>query len=60
MVVRADPGLRAEDVLRHCSAGLARFKRIRSVEFVDALPRNALGKVDKEQLRRRYPGPAPE
>jgi acyl-CoA synthetase (AMP-forming)/AMP-acid ligase II len=60
LVVRADPALSAEDVLRHCSSGLARFKRVRSVEFVDELPRNALGKIDKEQLRRRYPGPAPE
>jgi len=60
VVVRADPALQAEDVLRHCSAVLARFKRVRSVEFADELPRNALGKVDKEQLRRRYPGPAPE
>jgi acyl-CoA synthetase (AMP-forming)/AMP-acid ligase II len=60
VVVRADPALPAEEVLRHCSAGLARFKRVRAVEFVDELPRNALGKVDKEQLRRRFPGPAPE
>jgi acyl-CoA synthetase (AMP-forming)/AMP-acid ligase II len=60
VVVRGDPALRAEDLVQHCSVRLARFKRLRGVEFVDELPRNALGKVDKEKLRLRYPGPAPE
>ena len=37
----------------HCLAGLARFKRPRDYRFVDALPKNAYGKVLKTALRAR-------
>ncbi|ALE74199.1 AMP-dependent synthetase [Pseudonocardia sp. EC080610-09] len=45
-VVRADPGLTADDCDRHCRAHpmLADFKRPRGYRFVDELPRNATGK----------------
>jgi malonyl-CoA/methylmalonyl-CoA synthetase len=33
---------------------LARFKRPRRIIFVDALPRNAMGKVQKQRLRETY------
>jgi malonyl-CoA/methylmalonyl-CoA synthetase len=33
---------------------LARFKHPRQVHFVDALPRNTMGKVQKAELRSRY------
>ena len=33
---------------------LARFKHPRTLNFVDALPRNAMGKVQKQLLRERY------
>ncbi len=35
-------------------AKLARFKRPRSIEFVEELPRNAMGKVQKAELRKRF------
>ena len=35
-------------------AGLARFKHPKRVFFVDALPRNAMGKVEKAALRERF------
>ncbi|KID29727.1 acyl-CoA synthetase (AMP-forming)/AMP-acid ligase II [Prauserella sp. Am3] len=43
-------GLSGDDVLGHCAAHLANYKRPRSVEFVPALPRNASGKVLKRLL----------
>ena len=54
-VVRA-PGaaLTAEDVTAAVAPGLARYKHPRHVRFVDALPRNAMGKVQKAELRRMF------
>ena len=48
----------AAALVDHCRARLAGYKKPRHVEFVDALPRNATGKVDKRALRRTY-APAP-
>jgi len=41
------------ELLAHCAAALARYKIPRSVVFMDALPRNAVGKVHKPTLRRQ-------
>jgi malonyl-CoA/methylmalonyl-CoA synthetase len=44
-----------EHTLRpHLDAAIARFKHPRRIEIVDALPRNAMGKVQKGVLRERY------
>jgi malonyl-CoA/methylmalonyl-CoA synthetase len=50
-VVRDDPGLTAEKVESFCREGLASYKKPRQVVFVDALPRNAMGKVLKQEVR---------
>lgn len=52
-VVVADPGsaLTEQDVVDHCRANLAGYKCPVSVAFLDALPRNAVGKVLKRELR---------
>jgi malonyl-CoA/methylmalonyl-CoA synthetase len=52
-VVRGDPGLTAERVVDFCKEDLAGYKKPRRVEFVDALPRNALGKVLKHEVREK-------
>ena len=54
IVVRKDPGLTADDVLAHCRGRLGGYKQPRSVDFVDALPRNPSGKVLKKDLREPY------
>jgi len=43
-----------EELMEHCRANLASYKRPRSVVFVDSLPRNPLGKVLKRELRSQY------
>lgn len=45
--------LSTEDIVRHCESKLARFKVPKSVVFVKALPRNATGKVLKNELRKQ-------
>jgi acyl-CoA synthetase (AMP-forming)/AMP-acid ligase II len=51
-VVLADPTVGEGELLEWCAARLARYKRPRQVRFLDALPRNALGKVVKADLPR--------
>ena len=47
----------ADEVMEHCRANLASFKRPRAVVFVDELPRNQMGKVLKKELRKKYGKP---
>jgi acyl-CoA synthetase (AMP-forming)/AMP-acid ligase II len=51
LVARKDSGLDEESVIAYTREFLANFKVPRSVRFVDALPRNAGGKVVKPLLR---------
>jgi acyl-CoA synthetase (AMP-forming)/AMP-acid ligase II len=43
--------LTAEKVVGFCREDLAGYKKPRQVIFVDVLPRNALGKVLKHEVR---------
>ena len=43
-----------EEVIAHCKTQLANFKVPKRVEVIDALPRNAMGKVQKNLLRERF------
>jgi len=54
-VVRKQP-VSAEEITVHVAAQLARFKVPREVIFVEALPRNALGKVQHFLLRQQARG----
>ena len=48
-----------EDIIAFCRERLAKYKSPREVVFIDALPRNAAGKVLKRQLREQVrPPPA--
>ncbi|MEK3934495.1 fatty acid--CoA ligase [Sporosarcina sp. FSL W7-1349] len=53
VVVSKDPDLTADELEDFCKnhEGLAAYKRPRSYSFVDALPRNASGKIQKFLLR---------
>jgi acyl-CoA synthetase (AMP-forming)/AMP-acid ligase II len=49
------PGMEAneDELIAHCRAQIASYKKPRSVDFLEALPRLFNGKVDKKQLRAR-------
>jgi fatty-acyl-CoA synthase len=51
VVRRGDAKLTADQVKDYVKRHLARYKVPREVEFRDALPRNATGKVLKRELR---------
>jgi acyl-CoA synthetase (AMP-forming)/AMP-acid ligase II len=49
VVTRA--GVSADELIAHCRASIASYKKPKSVDFVDALPRLFNGKIDKKALR---------
>ena len=56
-VVVPGPGFDRATVLRHFEGRLARFKQPRDLVLAQALPRNALGKVQLAALRALAAGP---
>jgi len=44
----------AEALKAYCREVLANYKTPSEIEFVDSLPRNPIGKIDKKELRKRY------
>lgn len=52
-----DPDLTEEALIQHVKANLATYKVPKHVFFVDELPRNTMGKVQKKLLRERYENP---
>ncbi|NDG42230.1 MAG: hypothetical protein EBY28_23435 [Betaproteobacteria bacterium] len=54
VVLKPGEASAADEIIAFCEGRLARYKRPRSVEFVQALPRNAMGKVLRRELRDRY------
>ncbi|MEO5640160.1 MAG: AMP-binding protein, partial [Sphingomicrobium sp.] len=54
VVVDPAAGLDAEAILAGLRSRIARFKQPRQVKIVEALPRNAMGKVQKNLLREQF------
>jgi fatty-acyl-CoA synthase len=59
-IIAVKPGqsITEAEIHAHCAANLARFKRPYVIQFVDALPRNATGKIHKPTLRKNFAAPA--
>jgi acyl-CoA synthetase (AMP-forming)/AMP-acid ligase II len=43
-----------DEIIAHCRQHLAGFKVPKSVDYADAIPRNAVGKMLKKELRKPY------
>jgi fatty-acyl-CoA synthase len=54
VVLRPGQAVAADELVQFCDGRLAGYKRPRSVDFVEALPRNPSGKVLKRELREKY------
>ena len=52
VVKKREASVTAEELIGHCRAQLARYKTPKQVEFVEALPKTNIGKVQKKELRR--------
>lgn len=57
-VVTTRPGteVRPEDLVEYCRQRLASYKKPETIFFTEALPRNALGKLLRKELRRQLAG----
>ncbi|MEK4700141.1 AMP-binding protein [Solibacillus sp. FSL R7-0668] len=51
IVKKAESEVSGEDIVAHCKSKLASYKAVKDVVFVDTLPRNAVGKILKMQLK---------
>ena len=50
-VVKKDPSLSEEEMIRHCRDNLTAYKRPRWIEFRDDLPKSNVGKILRRELR---------
>ena len=53
-VVRKNESIFEEEIINYLSDKLAKFKQPKKIIFLDSLPRNAMGKVQKAELRKKY------
>ena len=53
VVPRGEDGLSAEEIMEFVAARVSPYKRIRRVEFCDAVPKSAAGKILRRELRDR-------
>ena len=51
VIVKKDPSLTREDVVKYCRARLTGYKVPRSIVFVESLPKTAVGKILRRDLK---------
>lgn len=54
LVKKSGMNVTEEEIMEFCMGQLARFKKVRSVDFVENLPRTHTGKIQKNVLREKY------
>jgi acyl-CoA synthetase (AMP-forming)/AMP-acid ligase II len=56
VVLRKGATCTSEELIEFCKQRMSRFKAPKSVEFIESLPKNATGKIMKNELRKIYKG----
>jgi long-chain acyl-CoA synthetase len=54
VVLKEGASVSEEEIIDFCKANLASYKKPRSVEFIEDLPKTASGKIRKVEIRERY------
>ena len=52
--LKSELNISEEEIIGHFDGVLARYKHPRAVQFFETLPRNAMGKVLKFELREQF------
>ena len=54
IVLKAGEQMTVEEIIDFSKQNLASFKKPKFVEFIDSLPRNTIGKVQRSELKQKY------
>ena len=54
VVLREDIAVTEDDIIEHCRKTLASMKKPKTVDFVDALPKSAVGKILRRKVKEPY------
>ena len=54
VVLKEGENVSEKEIINYCEGKLAGFKKPKTVEFIDKLPRNLTGKILKKDLRERF------
>jgi long-chain acyl-CoA synthetase len=54
VVLKQGASVSAEELIDFCEGRIAGFKKPKSIEFIEKLPRNLTGKILKKELRERF------
>ena len=52
VILKENESLTEEEIIAYCKENIASYKKPRKVIFCESFPRNALGKVQKGELKR--------
>lgn len=53
VVLKEDKEITEDELIHFCNEKLAKFQRIKELEFINSLPRNPSGKILKRELRKK-------
>src|SRR5690606_24591818 len=53
VVIEDGADVKERDLIRYLSGKIANFKIPKTIEFIDVIPRNNVGKIDKKALKNR-------
>jgi long-chain acyl-CoA synthetase len=56
VVVRAGQSVTVSELIEHCRAGIASYKKPKTIVFADSLPRSDAGQLDRDTLDQLYGG----
>ena len=54
VVLKEGQTVHSEEIIQYCKARLAGFKVPKGVDFVECLPKSAVGKILKREVRKNY------